>query len=285
MGDVNEPSNVNEDTNAPGTNFQLVNWAEIYERCGPGISMIISGCRRSGKSYACKDICQQMGRILKPDLACLISGTGAFNPDFDYIPEQFKFSAEDLESSIEQIVTRQIQIIMREKQRKKENPKYRPKDPFHVLIILDDVADRNVLRFNQFLTKLYVLGRHIYTSVITLTQRLTALNTKIRANSDVVCMFRSPSIKDVKIFQEEYMFLSHQDRNLPIKCLNKLFSNEPYRMAVISVYKIQEARQLDDYIYYFKADEVKDYRLGRPEFWEQQDKESKGSGLNNRLLL
>ena len=58
-------------------------------------SIIISSCRRSGKTHLTREIMYNMGKVYKVDLCLLFSNTASYNPDFEYVSEFYKYDGLD----------------------------------------------------------------------------------------------------------------------------------------------------------------------------------------------
>ena len=54
-------------------------------------SIIISSCRRSGKTHLTREIMYLMGKVYKVDLCLLFSNTASYNPDFECVSEFYKY--------------------------------------------------------------------------------------------------------------------------------------------------------------------------------------------------
>jgi len=244
-----------------------VDWSKIGDELD-SCSVIISSCRRSGKTYLCREMLYHLCQKLKPDLALLFSETADFNSDFDYIPEHFKYNEYD-ESKLMRFIEQQEENMKVYKQRKKKNKNYN-KEPPHLLVILDDVAhDRNVF-YSKAISKLFILGRHIKVSCICITQMLTAFCPKVRQNADIIISFRNPSYNLKKYMIDSFMTLDVNSRKLVKPYIDKVY-DEPYKAMIVMVYKIQESRKLSDYIGYYKASSnPPKFKLGQKQFWNKQ---------------
>ena len=82
-------------------------------------SIIISACRRSGKTFLCREIMRDMCSVYKPDLVILFSETADFNPDFEYISPFFKFSKLD-EDKLDSFIKAQEELMMKYRKEEKD---------------------------------------------------------------------------------------------------------------------------------------------------------------------
>jgi len=244
-----------------------IDWLKIGDDLD-SCSIIISSCRRSGKTFLCREMCYYLGQKIKPDLVVLFSETADFNDDFSYVPEYFKYNHYD-EEILMKFIHQQEENMKIYKQKKKKNKNYN-KEPPHILFILDDVAhDKNVF-YSKAISQLFILGRHIRTSVICITQMLTAFCPKVRQNADIICSFRNPNYNLKKYMIDSFMTLDVDSRSLVKPYIDKIY-DEPYKAMVVMIYKIQEATKLSDYIGYYKAKKnPPKFKLGQKQFWNKQ---------------
>jgi len=245
-------------------------------------AIIISACRRSGKTYLTRDILHKMGPIYKWDVAILFSETADFNSDFDYIPEQFKYNHLD-QDLLGKFIEQQEKTMKQHKAMKKRNKSY-DKEPSSVLVIFDDVAHDKKVFHSEKIGKLFILGRHIKMSVIFLTQHLHALAPKFRNNADVICTFRDPNWHNRKCLEEGFCTLSVANKKLVQKYIDTCLG-EAYKCVVICMYKVQQASKMNDYIYTYKAPEGEpQFKLGQKVFWSKS-KQSLNSTRKQSLKL
>ena len=255
---------MNDDVEEGETTPQEADWEQIA-RDIQSPAIIISACRRSGKTYLTRDILNKMGPILKWDCALLVSETSDFNSDFDYIPEQFKYNHLD-QDLIQKFVEQQEKTMKQYKAMKQKNQSY-DKEPSSILMIFDDVAHDKKVFHSEVLGKLFILGRHVRISVIFLTQHLHALAPKFRNNADVICTFRDPNWHNRKCLEDGFCTLSVGNRKLVQRYIDDCLG-EAYRCVVVCMYKVQQATTMSDYIHTYKAAENPPaFKLGQPVFW------------------
>lgn len=246
---------------------QTADWEQIAQDI-PSPAIIISACRRSGKTFLTRDILHKMCKISRPDCVLLFSETADFNSDFDYVPEQFKYNSLD-QDLVKKFVDQQEKTMKQYKSMKKKHPNY-DKEPSSVVMIFDDVAHDKKVFHSEILGKLFILGRHIRIGVVFLTQHLHALAPKFRNNADVICTFRDPNWNNRKCLQDGFMTLSAADRKLVQKFMDKCLG-EAYKCVVVCMYKVQQAEKMSDYIYTYKAPkETPKFKLGQKIFWSSK---------------
>ena len=242
-------------------------------------SIIISACRRSGKTYLCREILRDMCSVYKPDLVILFSETADFNPDFDYISPFYKFNHLD-EEKLQDFIKAQEELMLKFRKEEAEKKKKKisfNKRPFKISIIFDDVAHDKKSYYSEAISKLFILGRHIMICpLIFLTQHLTAISPKMRNNADVIITFKDPNWHNRKLIQEQFMTLSSVDRKYPQFFMDKCLNNEEYRCMVVKVYNIQKAKKLSDFIGWYKADtKIPEFKLGLKQYWDKKNNSKK----------
>ena len=240
-------------------------------------SIIISACRRSGKTFLCREIMRDMSSVYKPDLVILFSETADFNKDFDYVSPYFKFNHLD-EDKLQEFIKAQEELMLKFRKEEAEKKKKKlsfNKRPFTITFIFDDVAHDRKSYYSEAITKLFILGRHLSCNIIFLTQYLAALSPKMRNNADVVITFKDPSYVNRKLIQEQFMTLSSVDRKYPQVYMDKCLGEE-YRAMVVKVYSIQKAQKLSDFIGWYKAQEkLPEFKLGLKQYWDKKNNSKK----------
>mgnify|MGYP003641009000 CR=1 FL=1 len=249
-------------------NPQTIDWKQVA-RDIPSMAVIVSACRRAGKSYLCREIVYNICPIYKPDLVVLFSETADFNDDFDYISPHFKFSTFD-EEKLGNFIEQQEEHMKKYKKLKKEG-KDRGKKPPSILMIFDDIAHVKDVFWSKNLMKLFTVGRHIACTVVFLTQNLSSLAPIMRKNSDVIITFKDPNFNNQKILIEQHMCLK-SDTNFRKQCREwmDVCLNQEYMALCICMFKVQQSKELTDYVYQYKASHnAPKFRVGQKEFWQE----------------
>lgn len=230
------------------------------------VSCIISAVRRSGKTHLLNRIIYEMGPIAKWDLAVVYSETCCFSSDFEYIPEKCKINGYDPEHLGNIIKQQEGNIKDYRAKIKKGIPCPRPP---RILVILDDIIGQDGIGNDKHISNLFILGRHLFISVFYLTQHLNILKPKIRRNSDAIIMFKDPNRENRKIICNSFMSLCNDDDEIITDYVDNIFK-EPYKCAVVCVYKSQFANSLQEYVYQFKApsEDPPPYKIGSRKFWD-----------------
>lgn len=247
--------------------MHIINWEEIAKKLN-NPAVIISACRRSGKTHLTRDILYQINKYQKFDMAFLFCETSDYNKDFEYISDNFKYNKYD-DETLSKIIKKQEEHIKKSKQDKSIIPK--------ILIVLDDVASSNDLFYSPEISKLFTLGRHLNLSVVYLTQHLCSISPKQRKNCDILIAFKDVNKDNKKTIIKQFMSMDNEKYGEEV--YNNVF-DEPYKCICICVYKVQHSKTLDDFVHFYKSPESKPkFKIGENKLWtknnepEENDKE------------
>jgi hypothetical protein len=239
--------------------MEIINFDDISKELNSP-AIIISACRRSGKTFLCRDLLYQINKNQKFDVCFLFCETADYNEDFEYISDNFKYNKYD-EGTLNKIIEKQEECIKRNKKDKDNHPK--------VLIVLDDVASSSELFYSEAISKLFTLGRHLNLSVIYLTQHLSSISPKQRKNADIIIAFKDVNKDNKKTIIKQFMSMNNEKHGEEF--YNMVF-DEPYKCICICVYKIQKSKDLKDFVYYYKSPQIKPkFRLGHPHLWDKSN--------------
>ena len=215
-----------------------------------GFSIILDGVRNAGKSHALGHICNLIKDKYKFNACILISGTAGIQVDtFNYVQDNMKYEANDLESILSSIIDIQKEDLKQHKGDKTKCAK--------ILILLDDVIASKTSRgsgiaFNKQLEELFILGRHLNLHFFLLTQHLNSISNKMKSNADVICCLKTGSYTKKKYLLENFMYLGNDDKKFAQNYLSKVW-DRPYSMLVINQHKIQHANSVSEFVYRYVA--------------------------------
>jgi hypothetical protein len=153
-------------------------------------------------------------------------------PKEEYLFEDFGNGEE-----LERILSEQMALVqlMKEEGRK----------PFHVAVILEDIADDpRIARNSRILNSLFSRGRHAYLSVFCVSQSLRALAPLIRKNLSVLVMGRINNIKDLEAASEEFSLIAGSREEFIYKYW-KAINDKPYSYIVIDLVSRELRIRLD----------------------------------------
>ena len=241
-------------------NIKKFNMREITfkpnENKGPVIVLI--GRRDTGKSYLVRDLLYYHQDI---PIGTVISGTEAGNGFYSaHVPKLF-IHEEYNTVIIENILKRQRTVL---KQIKKEMESYKRSniDP-RAFVILDDCLYDATWAKDKMMRLLFMNGRHWKVMLVITMQYPLGIPPNLRTNIDYVFILREPYIANRKRIYENYagMFPTFESfSEVMDQC------TENYECLVVN--NNSKSNQLQDQIFWYKAEPHGDFKLGSKEFWE-----------------
>jgi len=226
------------------------------ENKGPVIVLI--GRRDTGKSYLVRDLLYYHQDI---PIGTVISGTEAGNGFFAaHVPKLF-IHDEYNSAIIENILKRQKTVL---KQIKKEMEAYKRTniDP-RAFVILDDCLYDNKWTKDKLMRLLFMNGRHWKIMLVITMQYPLGIPPNLRTNIDYVFILREPYIANRKRIYENYagMFPTFESF-----CQVMDQCTENFECLVIN--NNSKSNKLQDQIFWYKAQNHTNFKLGSKEFWE-----------------
>jgi AAA+ ATPase superfamily predicted ATPase len=226
------------------------------ENKGPVVVLI--GRRDTGKSFLVRDLLYYHQDI---PIGTVISGTEAGNGFFsEHVPKLF-IHDEYSSAIIENILKRQKTVL---KQIKKEMEAYKRTniDP-RAFVILDDCLYDNKWTKDKLMRLLFMNGRHWKIMLIITMQYPLGIPPNLRTNIDYVFILREPYIANRKRIWENYagMFPTFESF-----CQVMDQCTENFECLVIN--NNAKSNKLQDQIFWYKAQNHSNFRLGSKEFWE-----------------
>jgi hypothetical protein len=191
----------------------------------------------------------------------VISGTEAGNGFFaEHVPKLF-IHDEYQSAIIENILKRQKTVL---KQIKKEMEAYKRTniDP-RAFVILDDCLYDNKWTKDKLMRLLFMNGRHWKIMLIITMQYPLGIPPNLRTNIDYVFILREPYIANRKRIWENYagMFPTFESF-----CQVMDQCTENFECLVIN--NNAKSNKLQDQIFWYKAQNHGNFKLGSKEFWE-----------------
>jgi len=235
------------------------------ENKGPVIVLI--GRRDTGKSFLVRDLLFYHQDI---PIGTVISGTEAGNGFYgEHVPKLF-IHEEYSSILIENILRRQKAVL---KQVKKETYTYGKSkiDPRAFAILDDCLYDQSWTR-DKLMRLLFMNGRHWKIMLIITMQYPLGIPPNLRTNIDYVFILREPYMTNRKRIWENYasMFPTLESFSAVMDQ-----TTENYECLVIN--NNAKSNKLNDQIFWYKAENHPDFKLGSKEFWEL----SKGIGSDD----
>jgi hypothetical protein len=226
------------------------------ENKGPVIVLI--GKRDTGKSFLVRDLLYYQQDI---PIGTVISGTEEGNGFYSKMVPKLFIHNEYNTAIIENILKRQRTVL---KQVKKEIETYKRSniDP-RAFVILDDCLYDNTWARDKLMRLLFMNGRHWKVMLVITMQYPLGIPPTLRTNIDYVFILRENYIANRKRIYENYagMFPTFESF-----CQVMDQCTENYECLVI--HNNSKSNKLHDQVFWYKADNHNDFKLGSKEFWE-----------------
>lgn len=226
------------------------------ENKGPVIVMI--GRRDTGKSFLVRDLLFNHKDI---PIGTVMSGTEAGNGFYSSIVPKVFIHNEYKEILVENVLRRQKMVL---NQIKKDMEMYKKTtiDP-RAFVILDDCLYDNKWTKDKLMRMLFMNGRHWKVMLIITMQYPLGIPPNLRTNIDFVFILREPYLTNRKRIWENYasMFPTLESFSMVMDQ-----TTENYECLVIN--NNAKSNKLNDQIFWYKAENRPNFRLGSNEFWE-----------------
>ena len=226
------------------------------ESKGPVIVLI--GKRDTGKSFLVRDLLYYQQDI---PIGTVISGTEEGNGFYGKMVPRLFIHNEYNTAIIENILKRQRTVL---KQIKKEMETYKRTtiDP-RAFVILDDCLYDNTWYRDKMMRLLFMNGRHWKIMLVITMQYPLGIPPTLRTNIDYVFILRENYIANRRRIYDNYagMFPTFESF-----CQVMDQCTENYECLVIN--NNVKSNKLQDQVFWYKAENHNDFRLGSKEFWE-----------------
>jgi hypothetical protein len=226
------------------------------ENKGPVVVLI--GKRDTGKSFLVRDLLYYQQEI---PIGTVISGTEEGNGFYAKMVPKLFVHHEYNTAIIENILKRQRTVL---KQIKKEMETYKRStiDP-RAFVILDDCLYDATWTRDKMMRLLFMNGRHWKVMLVITMQYPLGIPPTLRTNIDYVFILRENYIANRRRIYENYagMFPTFESF-----CQVMDQCTENYECLVIN--NNSKSNKLHDQVFWYKADNHGDFRLGSKEFWE-----------------
>ena len=229
---------------------------KIHEAKGPVVVLV--GRRDTGKSYLVRDLLYYQQDI---PIGTVISGTEEGNGFYGKMVPRLFIHNEYNTAIIENILKRQRTVL---KQIKKEMETYKRTtiDP-RAFVILDDCLYDNTWSRDKMMRLLFMNGRHWKIMLVITMQYPLGIPPTLRTNIDYVFILRENYIANRRRIYDNYagMFPTFESF-----CQVMDQCTENYECLVIN--NNVKSNKLQDQVFWYKAENHNDFRLGSKEFWE-----------------
>jgi len=226
------------------------------ENKGPVVVLI--GKRDTGKSFLVRDLLYYQQEI---PIGTVISGTEEGNGFYAKMVPKLFVHHEYNTAIIENILKRQRTVL---KQIKKEMETYKRStiDP-RAFVILDDCLYDATWTRDKMMRLLFMNGRHWKVMLVITMQYPLGIPPTLRTNIDYVFILRENYIANRKRIYENYagMFPTFE-----AFCQVMDQCTENFECLVIN--NNSKSNKLHDQVFWYKADNHNDFKLGSKEFWD-----------------
>ena len=226
------------------------------ENKGPVVVLI--GKRDTGKSFLVRDLLYYHQDI---PIGTVISGTEEGNGFYSKMVPKLFIHNEYNTAIIENVLKRQRTVL---KQIKKEMESFkRTTIDGRAFVILDDCLFDSSWTRDKMMRLLFLNGRHWKIMLIITMQYPLGIPPMLRTNVDFVFILRDNYIANRKRIYENYagMFPTFESF-----CQVMDQCTENYECLVIN--NNSKSNKLQDQVFWYKAENHNDFRLGSKEFWE-----------------
>lgn len=219
---------------------------------------VLVGRRDTGKSFLVRDLLYHHKDI---PVGVVVAGTEEGNGFYGKLVPRLFIHNEYSSSVIENILKRQKQVL---KQIKREiDARKRVSIDPRTFVILDDCLYDNTWSRDKLMRLLFMNGRHWKIMLIITMQYPLGIPPTLRTNIDFVFILREPYIANRKRLYENYagMFPTFESF-----CQVMDQCTENYECLVIN--NNSKSNRLSEQVFWYKADDHRDFRLGAKEYWE-----------------
>jgi hypothetical protein len=226
------------------------------ESAGPVIVLV--GKRGTGKTYLVKDMLYYHQDI---PIGVVIAGTEEGNGFYGKLVPKLFIHNEYNVAIIENILKRQ-KSVLRQIRKEQEAFKRSTIDP-RTFVILDDCLYDATWTKDKLMRLLFMNGRHWKIMLIITMQYPLGIPPNLRTNIDYVFILREPYIANRKRIYENYagMFPTFESF-----CQVMDQCTENFECLVIN--NTAKSNKITDQVFWYKADNHNDFKLGSKEFWE-----------------
>ena len=196
----------------------------------------------------------------------IFSGTEEANPFFgSFVPDCFIHSDYDSEL-VEKVFTRQKKKIREAKDSGQSKDGCLPSNRF--FIVLDDMLhEAKTWKNDQTVRNIFFNGRHYNIFFILTMQYPRGIPPELRSNIDYVFVFNEPSISNRKRIFDDFASVM-PDFAYFCNVLDSCTKNHECLVIKTS----GDSNNIRDQVFYYKAKEHDEFRVGHPKIWQYHDK-------------
>jgi hypothetical protein len=223
-----------------------------------GSVVVLIGKRNTGKSFLVRDMLFHNQDI---PIGTVISGTEGANEFYSHIVPSLYIYHEYTPQIIDNVIKRQ-HLVQKEMKHEIARKGHTNIDP-RAFLILDDCLYDTSWTKDKNVRYLFQNGRHISETVLITLQYSMGIPPSFRTNVDYIFILRENIISNRKRLYEQYagMFPSFEIYNQVMdQC------TENYECLVIN--NNAKSNKLEDQVFWYKAVDHGDFRVGASEYWE-----------------
>ena len=224
----------------------------------PDKVIVLIGKRETGKSFLCKDLLYYHRNV---PVGTVISATESANCFYgDIIPSIFihdEYTPEVIRNVLQRQKT--VKKKMLEDLNKNGHTEINPNG----FLILDDCLYDASWAKDKNIKTCFMNGRHWHILFIITMQYPLGIPPNLRTNIDYVFILREPYLTNRKRIWENYASMFP---TLEAFCAVMDQTTENYECLVIN--NNSKSNKLNDQIFWYKAENHPDFRLGSKEFWD-----------------
>lgn len=223
-----------------------------------GSVVVLIGKRETGKSFLVRDILYHNKDM---PIGTIISGTEGANSFYSHMVPSIYIYGEYEPQIIDNVIKRQV-LVRKEMKKEVAMRGHTNIDPRAFLILDDCLYDASWTK-DKNVRSLFMNGRHYNETFIITMQYCMGIPPSLRTNVDFVFILRENLINNRKKLYEQYagMFPSFD-----IFCQVMDQCTENYECIVI--HNNAKSNKLEDQVFWYKASDHEDFRVGAAEYWE-----------------
>jgi hypothetical protein len=235
-------------------------------RITPDKIVVLIGKRNTGKSYIVRDIMYNNKDL---PIGTVISPTEMANKFYgEMIPKVF-IHEEYTPKLLENVIIRQ-KMIMKQVNKEKKTKGYSNIDPRCFLVMDDCLYDNDWVK-DKNIRSIFLNGRHYKIFFIMTSQYVMGITPILRSNIDFTFILRE-NIMSNRMLPTYEAFCSVLDN-----------TTENYECLVID--NTTKSNKLEDQIFWFKAEERPNFKLGASQFWLGNDADSSDSDSDEEFNM
>jgi len=223
-----------------------------------GSVVVLIGKRETGKSFLVRDILYHNKDM---PIGTIISGTEDANSFYSHMVPSIYIYGEYEPQIIDNVIKRQV-LVRKEMKKEVAMRGHTNIDPRAFLILDDCLYDASWTKDTN-VRSLFMNGRHYNETFIITMQYCMGIPPSLRTNVDFVFILRENLINNRKKLYEQYagMFPSFD-----IFCQVMDQCTENYECIV--VHNNAKSNKLEDQVFWYKASDHEEFRVGAAEYWE-----------------